>query len=186
VTDDPQPVDVPADPPADRSDALVPEGDLVSDESATLVFAFTAGQCRRYRVGVAGIAAIVWFLGLVRLVVAGRLTGRSGVVGLLVLAVALGAAAWLIGRTRPVLLLDATSARARWGLRRLAVQWQDVTGVVVRDRGTARRIVLQRADGHTVLPVPLTGGSILSPGPDPGLDHKADLIRRWWEDHHSP
>lgn len=155
-------------------------------EAATLVFRLTAGQSRRYRLGLAGVAVIVWFLGLVRLVVVGRLTTSSGVVGLVVLAVALGAVAALVGRIQPVLLLDGDQLRGRWGLRRVSVPWATVTGVTVRERGTARRIVVEHQGGHTVVPVPLAGGSILSPGGDGGLDHKADLIRRWWRDHGSP
>jgi len=37
-----------------------------------------------------------------------------------------------------------------------------------------------------LLPVPLTGGSLLGPGPDPELDHKVEVIRRWWQEHAQP
>jgi hypothetical protein len=46
--------------------------------------------------------------------------------------------------------------------------------------------VLEHDGGRTVLPVPLTGGSLLSVGADPALDHKVDLIRQWWQGHASP
>ena len=50
----------------------------------------------------------------------------------------------------------------------------------------ARRVVLRSGRRTRVLPVPLTGGSILGPGADPGLDEKLELIRRWWLEHRSP
>ncbi len=40
--------------------------------------------------------------------------------------------------------------------------------------------MLDHGSGRTVLPVPLTGGSLLGPGADPGLDDKVELIRQWW------
>ncbi len=154
--------------------------------AATLVFHLTAAQRRRYRIGVAGVAAIVWSLGLVRLVVSGRVTASSGYLGLVVLALALGAASVTTGRVLPVVVLDGDGVRARWGFRRAAVPWSSMRGITVRERGVARRVVLDHDGRHTVLPVPLTGGSILSPGADPALDHKVDLLRQWWQERSAP
>jgi hypothetical protein len=128
----------------------------------------------------------VWSLGVVRLVVTGRVSASSGWTGLVVLALALGAAAAAAGRVLPVVMVDGNGIRLRWGFRRLAVRWSAVTGITVRERGTARRVVLHH-DGHrTVLPVPLTGGSILGPGADPALDHKVEMLRQWWQPHPAP
>ena len=169
------PEPAPSEPPRE------PAGDI-----ATVVFHLTASQRRRYRVGLAGVAAIVWFLGLVRLVVTGRVTASSGWLGLVVLAAALGATAVAVGRVLPVVVLDARGIRARWGPRRSAVAWAAVSAVAVRERGTARRLVITHDGDHTVLPVPLTGGSILSAGVDPALDHKVDVVRQWWQGHRAP
>ena len=153
---------------------------------ATVVFHLTAAQRRRYRVGVAGVAAIVWALGLVRLVVSGRVTASSGYLGLVVLAVALGATAVAVGRVLPVVVVDARGVRARWGFRRTVMPWTSVSAVTVRERGVARRVVLTHDGHHTVLPVPLTGGSILSAGVDPALDQKVEVLRQWWQRPPSP
>ena len=65
--------------------------------------------------------------------------------------------------------------------------WSDVDAVEVRERGTARRVVLVRAGGRPVLPVPAdrwvagrAGASI------PGSTSKVELIRRWWDERRSP
>ena len=155
-------------------------------EAGTLVFHLTASQRRRYRTGLAGVAAIVWVLGLVRLVVSGRVTASSGYLGLIVLALALVATAAAVGFVLPVVVVDRGGIRARWGFRRSAIPWASVETVRVRERGEARRVVVDHDGRHTVLPVPLTGGSILSPGADPALDHKVDLLRQWWQEHSGP
>jgi len=155
-------------------------------QAGTLVFHLTASQRRRYRIGLAGAAAIVWVLGLVRLVVSGRVASSSGYLGLIVLALALVATAAAVGLVLPVVVVDGDGVRSRWGFRRSAVPWSSVTAIGVRERGEARRVVLDHEGGKTVLPVPLTGGSILSPGVDPALDHKVDLLRQWWQEHLGP
>ena len=146
----------------------------------TVEFRFTAGQQRRYRRGLGGIAVMVWAAGFVRFTLVDRLSHASGWVELVVLAVLLAAAAAALGSVQPAAALDAEGADWRWGPRHVRLDWSEVTAVEVRERGTARRVVLVRADGTVRLPVPLTGGSLVGPGPDPGLDGKVDLIRRWW------
>ena len=82
-------------------------------------------------------------------------------------------------------VLDDEAVHWRWGPRQATVAWSDVDAVEVRERGTARRIVLVGPGGRSVLPVPLTGGSLVGPGLDPGLDEKVELIRRWWDERRS-
>ncbi len=69
----------PAEPTPDPTPDPLP-ADAGPDDITTLVFHLTAGQRRRYRVGLAGVAAIVWFLGLVRLVVVRPGDGLVGLV----------------------------------------------------------------------------------------------------------
>jgi hypothetical protein len=129
---------------------------------------------------------MVWSVGLVRLAVTQRLDEAAGWIGLVVLAVALGAVVMVVRQVQPVVVLDEDAVHWRWGPRHAVVAWSDVQSVEVRERGTARRVVLVRSDDRAVLPVPLTGGSLIGPGPDPALDEKVDLIRRWWGEHRSP
>ena len=48
----------------------------------------------------------------------------------------------------------------------------------------SRRVVVHHGGRHTVLPVPLTGGSLLGPTHDPALDHKVELLEDWWREHY--
>ena len=149
----------------------------------TMVFRLTAVQQRRVRLGLAGGAVIVWALGVVRLVVTGRFLTTDSVAPTAVLTVALVIAVIAADRVKRVVLLTDDALHTRWGPWRRTMAWTDIEAVDRRDRGVARRVVV-RAGGRTrVLPVPLTGGSILGPGRDPGLDEKLELIRRWWAEH---
>ena len=152
------------------------------ETATTLVFRLTARQRLRYRLGVGGVAFIVLALGIVRLTVTGRLASWSDLGAVVALALVLAAAATVVARMEPILVLAEDAAHLRWGPRRGSVPWADVTAVDIRERGTARRVLLHTAEGRTVLPVPLTGGSILGPGADPDLDHKVELISGWWRE----
>jgi hypothetical protein len=157
----------------------------VSDptRASALEFRLTDRQRRRYGRGLAGLAAIAWSIGLVRLAITHRLDQVGGWAGLVVLAAVLAFLVAGVRRVQPVLVLDETGAHWRWGPRQSSTAWADVAAVEVRERGTARRVVLTGPGGRTVLPVPLTGGSLVGPGADPELDHKVDVIRQWWEEH---
>ena len=172
--------------PATEPPAGDPSAAPSGPDGKTAVIHLTAAQRRRFRVGLGAVALIVWSLGVVRLVVTGRVTASSGALGLVGLALALGAAAAAAGRVLPVVVADGAGIRARWAFRRLAVPWSAVTEISVRERGMARRVVLHHDGRRSVLPVPLTGGSILSPGVDPALDEKVALLCQWWQGHSAP
>ena len=148
-------------------------------DSGTVVFRLTTNQRRRTRIGLVGAGLIVWSLGVVRLVVTGRF-GLEGVVPTVVLTVATVVVMVAVDRVDRVVVLSDTAVHARWGPWRLELPWSEIDAVDERDRGLSRRITIRSGRRTRVLPVPLTGGSILGPGPDPGLDEKLDLIRRWW------
>ena len=148
--------------------------------ASALEFRLTDRQRRRSVRGLIGLAAMVWSVGLVRLAVTHRLDDAGGWVGLVVLAAVLGVVVALLRQVRPVAVLDADGVHWRWGPREASIPWADVDAVEIRERGTARRVVVVGSAGRTVLPVPLTGGSLVGPGPDPALDEKVELIRRWW------
>ncbi len=143
----------------------------------------TAAQQRRYRRGLVAVAAMVWSAGLVRFTLVDRLAHASGWLALVALAVLLVAVAWALSSVQPVTGLDPDGVAWRWGPRQQRVRWSEIAGVEVRERGAARRVLLVRADGRLRLPVPLTGGSLIGPGPDPDLDSKVELIHRWWVAH---
>jgi hypothetical protein len=153
--------------------------------ASALEFRLTDRQRRRSARGLVGLAAIVWSVGLVRLAVTHRLEDTGGWLGLAVLALVLGVVVQLLRRVRPVVVLDADAAHWRWGPRRASIPWSEVEEIEVRERGTARRVVLAGPGGRMVLPVPLTGGSLVGPGPDPALDEKVEIIRRWWGERRS-
>jgi hypothetical protein len=164
----------------DQSSDPVDSGDPTTD---SVELHLTAAQQRRYRRGLVAVAAMVWSAGLVRFTLVDRLAHVSGWLALLVLAVLLLAVAWALSSVQPVTGLDSQGVGWRWGPRQRRVRWSEITGVEVRDRGMARQVLLVRADDRLRLPVPLTGGSLLGPGPDPDLDTKVDLIHRWWVAH---
>jgi hypothetical protein len=153
-------------------------------DSGAVVFRLTTGQQRRFRVGLVGAGLIVWSLGLVRLVVTGRF-GSEGVVPTLVLTVAVAIVVVVVARLERVVVLADDAVHARWGPWRSVMPWSEVDAIDERDRGLSRRVAIHVGRRTRVLPVPLTGGSILGPGPDPGLDEKLDLIRRWWLERHT-
>jgi len=155
---------------------------IVSGEAGTMIFRLTAGQGRRRRYGLAGGAAIVWSLGLVRFVVADRLSADHWLLPLVLLAAVLALGAALLAAMAPVVVVTDDALAARHGPRRSTIACRDITDIEIRERGVARRVVVHHGGGHTVLPVPLTGGSLLGPGPDPALDHKVDLLRGWWQE----
>ncbi len=140
----------------------------------------TAPQRRRYRRGLVAVAAMAWAAGLVRFVLVDRLSHPSGWLALALLAGLLATVAWALSSVQPVTALDSDGLTWRWGPRRQRVPWSAITGVEVRERGVARRVVLATSSRRIRLPVPLTGGSLIGPGPDPDLDAKVELIRRWW------
>ena len=166
-----------ADPSSDSVDPTDPTTDSVQ-------LHLTAAQQRRYRRGLVAVAAMVWSAGLVRFTVVDRLSHASGWLALLVLAVLVMAVAWALSSVQPVTGLDSEGVVWRWGPRQRRVRWSEITRVEVRDRGVGRRVLLVRAEDRLRLPVPLTGGSLLGPGPDPDLDTKVALIHRWWVAHH--
>ena len=147
-----------------------------------MVFRLTAAQQRRFRIGLIGGALIGWSLGVVRLVTTGRFLSAGVVVPTLVLTVAVIVVVVVAARVRRVVVLTDQALLARWGPWRAEVAWADIDAIDERERGLARRIVVHSGRRRRVLPVPLTGGSILGPGADPGLDDKLALIRRWWQD----
>jgi hypothetical protein len=151
-----------------------------------MIFRLTATQGRRRRFGFMGGAAILWSLGLVRLVVADRLSTDHWVLPLVLLAAVLGLGAALLAAMAPVVVVTDTTLAARNGPRRSTIARDDITAIDLRERGTARRVVVRHGGRHTVLPVPLTGGSLLGPGADPALDHKVDLLRGWWREGSHP
>jgi hypothetical protein len=153
---------------------------VVEPTRDALELRFTAGQRRRYRRGLGGIAVMVWAAGLVRFTLVDRLSHPSGWLSLGVLAVLLAAAASAVGSVQPTTRLDDDGLSWQWGPRHRRVAWAQVTALEVRARGDARRIVVSDDLGRTTLPVPLTGGSLLGPGLDPDLDGKVDLIRQRW------
>jgi len=153
--------------------------DATSDP-AGMVFRLTTAQGRRRRLGLMGGAAILWFLGLVRIVVADGPSSDHLVLPLVLLAAVLALGAMLVAGMAPVVVVTDEAIAARHGLRRANVPVAAITAIDVRERGVARRVVVHHEGGRTVLPVPLTGGSLLGPGPDPALDHKVDLLRGWW------
>ncbi|MGZ4710031.1 MAG: hypothetical protein ACXWBN_14950, partial [Acidimicrobiales bacterium] len=150
--------------------------------AGVMVFRLTAAQGRRRRIGFMGGAAILWTLGLVRFVVADRLSSDHWVLPLVLLAAVLALGAALLAAMAPVVVVTEEALAARHGPRRSTVARADITAVDIRERGVARRVVVRAGGRRTVLPVPLTGGSLLGPGADPALDHKVDLIRRWWQE----
>jgi len=145
-----------------------------------MVFRLTAVQQRRVRLGLVGGAVIVWGLGAVRLVATGRFLATGGVVPTALLTVALAVAVVAADRVRRVVVLTDDALHTRWGPWRRQIEWSDIEAIDRRDRGTSRRIVVRVGGRTRVLPVPVTGGSILGAGRDPGLDEKLELIRRWW------
>ncbi len=147
-----------------------------------MVFRLTAAQGRRRRIGLMGAAAILWTLGLVRIVVTDRLSGDRWWLPLVLLAAVLALGAALLAGMAPVVVVGADALSASHGPRRSTIARADITDVDIRERGVARRVVVHHHGRRTVLPVPLTGGSLLGPGADPALDHKVDLIRRWWQE----
>jgi len=147
-----------------------------------MVFRLTASQGRRRRLGFMGGAAILWTLGLVRFVVADRLSSDHWVLPLVLLAAVLALGAALLAAMAPVVVVTATTLAARNGPRRATIARAEITAVDIRERGIARRVVVHHGGRRTVLPVPLTGGSLLGPGADPALDHKVELLRGWWRD----
>jgi hypothetical protein len=151
--------------------------------ASALEFRLTDRQRRRYARGLVGLAVMAWSIGLVRLAVTRRLDQAGGWAGLIVLAVVLAAIIAGVRRVQPVLVLDETAAHWQWGPRQSSMAWDEVAAVEIRERGTARRVLLTGPDGRSVLPVPLTGGSLIGPGSDPGLDDKVEVIRRWWAEH---
>lgn len=155
------------------------------ETGTTIVFRLTAHQQRRFRIGLGGVAVIVWSMGLVRLAVTDRLTSTAGIVPIVVLSAALAVVVAIVSRMQPIVVLTDSALHLRWGPRRSEIAWVDVDDVVIRERGVGRRVVVHAAGRRRVLPVPLTGGSILSPGPDPDLDHKVELIRAWWRERRS-
>jgi hypothetical protein len=154
-------------------------------DAATVVFQLTAVQQRRYRVGLVGAGTIGWSLGVVRLVTTGRFLSAGQVVPTLVLTLAAVVVVVAAARVKRVVVLTDDAVHVRWGPWHRAVPWADIDAVDERDRGLSRRVVLRVGSRTRVLPVPLTGGSILGPGADPGLDEKLELIRRWWVDRRS-
>jgi hypothetical protein len=151
-----------------------------------MVFQLTAGQQRRFRIGLIGAAVIGWSLGVVRLVTTGRFLSAGGLVPIVVLTLAAIVVVVAVTRMKRVVVLTADAVHLRWGPWRAEVPWTAVDAIDERDRGVARRVVLRSGRRVRVLPVPLTGGSILGPGVDPGLDEKLEMIRRWWLEHRSP
>ena len=143
----------------------------------------TAPQRRRFRRGLVAVAAMVWSAGLVRFVLVDRLSHPSGWLALALLAGLLATAAWTLSSVQPVTALDPDGLTWRWGPRQQRVPWSAITGVEVRERGVARRVVVVASSHRVRLPVPLTGGSLIGPGADPELDAKVELIRRWWSTH---
>ncbi len=146
--------------------------------SPVVVFELTGRQRRRRRWGLVGLAAMAWSVGAVRFALEHRLSELSGWLGLLGLAALLVLAVVALGGIVPVVVLTDDAVVMRQGPRHTQIAWAEVTGVEIRERGTARRAVLHRGDDHTVLPVPLTGGSLIGPGPDPGLDEKVEILRK--------
>jgi hypothetical protein len=147
----------------------------------TLVFRLTERQRRRRVWGLCGLALIAWGAGVVRFVVAHRLDRSSGWVALVVLAALLAVAVVWVARVQPHVTLGPEAVVAAWGPWQRQVAREAVTAVEVRERGTARRVVVTHGGGRLVLPVPLTGGSLIGPGPDPSLDEKVEMVRRWWQ-----
>lgn len=152
-------------------------------EYLTVVFHLTAGQQRRFRIGLIGGALIGWSLGLVRLVATGRFLSTGGLVPTAVLTIAAVVVVLAVSRMKRVVVLTDDAIHLRWGPWSRAVPWTTIDAVDERDRGLARRVMVHAGGRSRVLPVPLTGGSILGPGVDPGLDEKLELIRRWWLEH---
>jgi len=150
------------------------------ETAKTIVFRLTASQQRRYRFGLAGGASMVLSAGVVRLAITGRLMSLAGLVSISVLALALGAAAMVVIGMQPLVVVTETSLLARRGPRRTEVTWIDVTTIDIRERGESRRVVVHANGRPVVLPVPLTGGSLLSPGIDRDLDDKVEILRGWW------
>jgi hypothetical protein len=148
----------------------------------TVAFAYTARQARRARRGLVGVAAIFWSVGLVHQAVVGRLHTAGGWTTLLVLACLLGIVVVALSNLRRFVVLRTDAVDAHNGPRHWALAWSEITDVEVRERGVARRVVLHAGSRRRVLPVPLTGGSLLGPGADPDLDEKVELIRQWWAD----
>jgi hypothetical protein len=155
-------------------------------DGATVVFRLTAAQQRRYRIGLVGGALIGWSLGVVRLVATGRFLSVGVIVPTLVLTLAVVVVAVVAARVDRVVVLTHEGVHTRWGPWWAEIAWADIEGVDERYRGLARRVALRSGRNSRVLPVPLTGGSILGPGIDPGLDEKLELIRRWWLEHRNP
>jgi hypothetical protein len=153
---------------------------------ATVVFRLTAAQQSRYRIGLVGGALIGWSLGVVRLVATGRFLSAGVIVPTLVLTLAVVVVTVVAARVDRVVVLTDEGVHTRWGPWRAEIAWADIEAVDERYRGLARRVALRSSRGSRVLPVPLTGGSILGPGIDPGLDEKLELIRRWWLEHRNP
>jgi hypothetical protein len=163
------------DPPAERSD-----GGSAAETAAIVAFALTRRQRRRSRVGRLGLAAILWSGGLVRYAVDHRLAEWSGWLALIGLAALLALAVVALGAIQPLVALTVDGIVIRYGPRYDRVAWTEITEIEVRERGTARRAVVHRGEARTVLPVPLTGGSLIGPGPDPDLDTKVAAIRQRW------
>jgi hypothetical protein len=149
--------------------------------AAVVAFAFTRHQRRRSRLGLIGLAGILWSAGIVRFALDHRLSTGSGWAAVVGLAVLLAFAVLALSSIQPLVALTDDAVVIRRGPRHHQVLWRDVTDIELRERGTARRVVLHRGEQHAVLPVPLTGGSLIGPGADPELDHKVEVIRRRWQ-----
>jgi hypothetical protein len=159
-----------------------PDVDHARIVGRAMIFRLTTSQGRRRRYGLAGGAAIVWSLGLVRFVVTDRLTTDHWVLPLVLLAAVLALGAALVAAMAPLVVVSDDVLASRYGPRRITIPCSEITDIELRERGIARRVVVRHGGGHTVLPVPLTGGSLLGPGPDPELEHKVELLRGWWRE----
>jgi hypothetical protein len=160
--------------------------DPAPGRTGTVVFRLTERQQRRWTWGLAGLALMAWGVAVVRFATERRLDRAGGWVALVIVAALLALAVRWVRNVQPTVTLSPEDLEATWGPRRWRIARADVTDVVVRERGTGRRVVVVHDRGRSVLPVPLTGGSLVGPGPDPRLDEKVELVRRWWRDEQQP